>query len=114
MRISSSCLAARSACVTKAFLDSALARPLNRFAYEGCDDIVELAATYAAAISGNHPFIDGNKRVAFVAMAQFLEDNGFRLIATNEDATRAMLALAAGEADLPALTAWLRTVVEPG
>lgn len=92
-------------------LESALARPINRFHYDGCEDLVELAATYAAAISGNHPFIDGNKRVAFVAMGQFLDDNGLMLVATNDDATVAMLALASGEAELPALTAWLRGVV---
>lgn len=91
-------------------LESALARPVNRFHYEGCDDLVELAATYAAAISGNHPFIDGNKRVAFVAMGQFLDDNGLMLVATDEDATAAMLGLASGEANLAALTAWLQTV----
>lgn len=92
-------------------LESALARPINRFHYDGCEDLVELAATYAAAISGNHPFIDGNKRVAFVAMGQFLDDNDLMLVATNDDATVAMLALASGEAELPALTAWLRGVV---
>lgn len=92
-------------------LDSALARPINRHLYEGCDDLVELAATYAAAISGNHPFIDGNKRVAFVAMGQFLDDNGLMLAATDDDATAAMLAVASGQWDLEAPAGWLRGVV---
>jgi death-on-curing protein len=52
-------------------LDSALARPINRRAYEGVDDLHELAATYAIAISANHPFLDGNKRMAFMALGQF-------------------------------------------
>ncbi len=94
-------------------LESALARPLNRYQYEGCEDLLELAATYAAGLSGNHPFIDGNKRVAFVAMGQFLDDNGLRLIATDEDATATMLSLASGGLDIQGLTAWLKGVVEP-
>lgn len=92
-------------------LRSALARPLNRYAYEGVSDLIELAATYAVAISGNHPFVDGNKRAAFMALGLFLDDNGLGLIADGDDATRTMLALAAGELDIPALTAWLRTRV---
>lgn len=92
-------------------LRSALARPLNRYAYEGVADLVELAATYAVAISGNHPFIDGNKRAAFMALGLFLDDNGLELIADGDDATQAMLAVAAGELDIPSLTEWLRTRV---
>lgn len=92
-------------------LRSALARPLNRYAYDGVTDLIELAATYAVAISGNHPFVDGNKRAAFMALGLFLDDNGLELIADGEDATKAMLAVAAGELDIPALTAWLRTRV---
>ena len=49
-------------------LESALARPLNLYAYEGVDAIAALAATYAVALSSNHPFVDGNKRTAFLAM----------------------------------------------
>lgn len=92
-------------------LESALARPVNRFLYEDCRDLIELAATYAVAISGNHPFIDGNRRVAFVALGQFLADNGLELFATDDDAIRTMLSLAAGELDLPSLVTWLRAVV---
>ncbi|MFT4936091.1 MAG: death-on-curing protein [Pseudoalteromonas distincta] len=95
-------------------LASALNRPANRFHYDGCRDLLELAATYATAISGNHPFIDGNKRVAFVAMGQFLEDNGLRIVADDDDATDIMFAVASGEADLEALVSWLRQVVLAG
>ena len=92
-------------------LRSALARPLNRYAYEGVSDLAELAATYAVGIASNHPFIDGNKRAAFMALGLFLEDNGLRLTAENDDATQVMLAVARGELDIPALTDWLRTYV---
>jgi death-on-curing protein len=93
-------------------LVSALNRPLDRFHYDGCRDLIELAATYATAISGNHPFVDGNKRIAFVAMGQFLEDNGLRLVAEEDDATGTMFAVASGTMDLETLVAWLRHVVQ--
>ncbi len=92
-------------------LESALERPKNRFHYESVSDICELAATYAAAISGNHPFIDGNKRAAFHAMTLFLRLNGLRLKADQADAARTIFRLAAGELDISALTDWLRTRV---
>jgi death-on-curing protein len=88
-------------------LESALARPQNRFVYEGVADIGELAATYAAAISANHPFNDGNRRAAFLAMGLFLEKNGLRLVATQSDAALTMLALAAGELDVERLAVWV-------
>lgn len=92
-------------------LESALERPKNRFYYEGVDDVVELAATYAVAVSSNHPFVDGNKRAAFHAMTLFLRLNGLRLVADQVDAARTIFKLAAGELDIPALTEWLRTRV---
>ncbi len=92
-------------------LDSALARPRNHLLYNGVDDIIELAAIYAAAVSGNHPFIDGNKRTAFLALGLFLEKNGKILIAEQADAARTMLRLAAGEISTEELAAWLAGVV---
>lgn len=89
-------------------LKSALARPLNRFAYEGVTDLIELAATYAVAIASNHPFIDGNKRSAFMALGLFLDDNDLRLVATDVDATAIMLGVARNEVSIEELTAWLR------
>lgn len=89
-------------------LDSALARPINRLLYEGVDDLLELAATYAVAISSNHPFIDGNKRMAFIALGQFLEDNCVVLTATEDDATHCMLEVANGRLGIDGLTQWLR------
>jgi death on curing protein len=89
-------------------LDSALARPINLRAYEGVEDIHELAATYAVAISANHPFTDGNKRMAFMALGQFLIDNGIRLTAAPAEATETMLKVARNEVTVPDLAEWLR------
>jgi len=88
-------------------LDSALARPLNRAGY-GESDVVELAALYAVAIAKNHPFIDGNKRTAFVALVTFLALNALEFEPTEAQAVVAMLALAAGELDEAAFTACMR------
>jgi death-on-curing protein len=88
-------------------LESALERPRNRFHYDGVEDVIELAATYAVAVSSNHPFVDGNKRAAFHAMTLFLRINDKRLIADQADAARTIFRLAAGEIGLPELVDWL-------
>ena len=88
-------------------LDSALARPLNLAAYEK-PDVAALAASYALALVKNHAFVDGNKRVGFLAMGLFLYLNGRRLTASQADATVTMLAVAAGEIDEAALARWIR------
>jgi death-on-curing protein len=88
-------------------LDSALARPLNHAAY-GKPDACELAAAYAYGLAKNHPFVDGNKRAAFLATGLFLALNGMRLTASQADATIAMFSLAAGDLDEPAFAEWLR------
>lgn len=89
-------------------LDSALARPLNPAAY-GMPDLADLAAAYAVGLAKNHPFVDGNKRAAFLAVGLFLALNGYRLNATQLDATQTMRHVAAGEIDEAAFAAWLRT-----
>ena len=89
-------------------LESALARPLNRRLYDNVDDLLELASTYCVGLALNHPFVDGNKRMAFIALGQLLEDNGVVLVATDEDATATMLGVATGTIDIDQLTAWLR------
>jgi death on curing protein len=89
-------------------LASPLARPVNRFHYEGVGDICTLAAIYLVAIASNHPFIDGNKRAAFLAAGLFLRLNGRRLTAGQADAARATLAVAAGERDVEPLAEWIR------
>jgi len=88
-------------------LESALAKPRNLFAY-GSPDAAEMAASYAAGIVLNHPFLDGNKRTGFMAAAAFLELNGLVFTATEADAVIQTLALAAGALDESGYTAWLR------
>lgn len=90
-------------------LESALARPVNRFHYEGTEDICDLAATYLVALVSNHPFVDGNKRAGFLAAGLFLRLNGRRLVAGQAEAARVVLAAAAGERDLEKLGAWIRS-----
>ena len=92
----------------RGLLESALERPKNRYHYDGVKDFCELAATYGVGIAKNHPFADGNKRCAFIAMATFLLINGRRLTASQEDATVTMLKVAAGDIDIDALAAWIR------
>jgi death-on-curing protein len=88
-------------------LESALARPLNKFAY-GETDLATLAAAYAFGIARNHPFVDGNKRAAFGSMIVFLGLNGIDLDVPPEDATAIILEVAAGEIDEDGLARWLR------
>ncbi len=77
-------------------LESALARPKQHFAYAESANIPSLAAIYTASIAQHHPFVDGNKRTGFVIGVLFLELNGYKFRATQEDAARAVLDLAAG------------------
>ncbi len=89
-------------------LESALQRPLNRFHYEGEQDIPALAATYGVAVAKNHPFLDGNKRAAFLCLTLFLRLNGHRLTADQVQATKTMYAVAAGEIEMDTLSGWIR------
>ncbi len=88
-------------------LDSALSRPLNLFTY-GKPTLYELAAAYAYGLAKNHPFIDGNKRAAFVVAVVFLELNERQFIATEADAAVNTLALAAGDMSESAYANWLK------
>lgn len=93
-------------------LDSALSRPQHLDAY-GEPDAAALAAAYAYGVARNHPFLDGNKRTAFVAAELFLRLNGQRLGADDADCVLTMLALAAGDLDEDAFAAWLRRHTAP-
>jgi death-on-curing protein len=95
----------------RGLLQSALARPRQHHAYVGARDIIAMAALYTAGIVRNHPFIDGNKRTGFLVGVLFIELNGFNFKASEEDATQAVLDLAAGTLDEAAFTAWLRANV---
>ena len=86
--------------------ESALARPNNLAAY-GTPDAADLAAAYGFGIARNHPFIDGNKRTAFVAVELFLELNGFELLALDAECVLTMLAVASGQMDEATFARWL-------
>lgn len=88
-------------------LESALARPQHMETY-GNPDLADLAAAYGVGLAKNHPFVDGNKRVAFLAVGVFLAMNGHRLAATQVEATLTMLGVASGDIDEAAFAAWLR------
>jgi death-on-curing protein len=88
-------------------LESALARPINKFAY-GETDLPSLAAAYAFGIAKNHPFVDGNKRAAFASLIVFLGLNGIDFAPQPEAATAIMLSLAAGEVSEESLARWIR------
>lgn len=92
--------------------ESALARPQNLAAY-GEPDVAALAAAYGVGLAKNHPFVDGNKRVAFLAVGLFLSLNGHRLVASQAEATLVMLDLASGSLEEPDFAAWLRAHVRP-
>lgn len=88
-------------------LESALARP-RQLAHYGEPDFADLAASYGFGLAKNHAFVDGNKRAAFLSIGLFLRLNGYKLTATQVDATRTMLALAAGELTEAQLAQWIR------
>lgn len=88
-------------------LESALGRPVNRAAY-GEADLAELAAAYAFGIAKNHPFIDGNKRAALLALITFLGLNDVDFVADEAQAAAIIVGLAAGEIDESGLARWIR------
>jgi death-on-curing protein len=88
-------------------MESALARPRQLAAY-GEPDHADLAAAYGFGMARNHPFVDGNKRTAFVAVELFLAMNGYALAATDADCVLTMLGLAAGEIDEATFARWVR------
>jgi death-on-curing protein len=96
----------------QALLESALARPMNKFAY-GETNPAALAAAYGFGIARNHPFIDGNKRTAFASLIVFLGLAGFDLDTSPEEATAVMLSLAAGEIDEDTMARWIADNIRP-
>jgi death on curing protein len=88
-------------------LRSALERPVNKWRYEQ-SELAELASAYAFGLAKNHAFVDGNKRIAFMAMMIFLRRNGVDFQPDPAHATAMILALAAGEVSEESLTRWIR------
>ena len=94
-------------------LDSALARPRNAYHYDGVRDVTGFAASYAFGLAKNHPFADGNKRAAFMAVGLFLGANGWKLNAVPIEAIQAVVALAGGEIGEDEFATWLKLHIKP-
>ncbi len=88
-------------------LESALGRPRNQWAYES-KAVADLAAAYAFGIARNHPFVDGNKRAAFLSMMTFLGLNDVDFLVDEAEATAIMLDLAAGTVGEAGLSRWIK------
>ena len=93
-------------------LDSALARPLNLALYAQ-PDVADFAASYGVGLAKNHAFVDGNKRAAFLAVGMFLAVNGYRLRATQADATLTVIDVPAGVINEAAFALWIRDHIQP-
>lgn len=91
---------------------SALARPENLLAYGENVDMAALGASYAYGIAKNHPFIDGNKRIALVVMRTFLASNGIDFVASREEKYRTFLQLAEGTLTEEELIIWIREHID--
>jgi death on curing protein len=91
-------------------LESALSRPQNLDSY-GHPDFAELAASYGFELAKNHAFVDGNKRASFLAVGLFLYLNGYRLQASQADATLTVLALASSDITEAEFATWIRSYV---
>jgi death-on-curing protein len=94
-------------------LESTLARPQQRWAYGRTRDLASLSASYGFGLARNHPYRDGNKRVAFMAMGIFLGLNGWEIDAPEEEVVRVMLGLAAGRISEVTLAKWVRSHLVP-
>ncbi|HEU0013007.1 MAG TPA: type II toxin-antitoxin system death-on-curing family toxin [Longimicrobium sp.] len=95
-------------------IESALARPLNRWSYEGAGaDLADLAAAYGFALARNHGYLDGNKRIALAAMHVFAWINGHEIAAEEPDEVATMLDVASGVLGEADLAAWLRVRLSP-
>lgn len=89
-------------------LESALARPQQKWHYADQTDVPLLAAVYAFGLVRNHPYRDGNKRIGFLAMVTFLGINGHDLLATDAEVVAEILALAEGSVSEESLADWIR------
>lgn len=94
-------------------LESALARARNKWAYDGIEDPAILAAAYGYGLATSHPYRDGNKRIAFLAMIVFLGLNGWDLEGSDTEVVATMLALADGRLSEAELASWLRAHLLP-
>jgi death on curing protein len=89
-------------------LESTLARPVNHWSYDRSTDLAGLAALYGHGLTRAHPYLDGNKRIGFVAMAAFLDANGLSLDARDEEVVDVMRRVASADLGLDELAIWIR------
>jgi death on curing protein len=94
-------------------IQSALARPRQRWTYDPECDLADLAASYGFGLAKNHGFVDGNKRIALAALGIFLASNGQMLEAPEPEVIRAMEGIASGEMGETELAAWIRSHLVP-
>jgi death on curing protein len=94
-------------------LESALARPVNVWGYDEGVDLAALAAEYGYGLAKNHAFLDGNKRIAFVAANVFLLLNGFEIDAEEPETVHIMLGVADGSLTRDGLVVWIRSRLVP-
>lgn len=92
-------------------LESALARARNKWAYESIQDIASLAAAYAYGLATNHPYQDGNKRIAFLTMVIFLGLNGWDFDAPEDEVVTVMLSVAGNRCSEAELSNWIRSQI---
>jgi death-on-curing protein len=90
----------------ESLLHSAVDAPKNSF-YYGVSSLIELAAKYAHTLASNHPFVDGNKRTAYICMRLFLKLNGYDIQANSEEKIHLMLSIAAGKMTVESITLWI-------
>ncbi len=89
-------------------LESALARPQQKWLYAEDPDLASFAAAYGFGLVKNHPYRDGNKRIGLLAMATFLGINGYELKATDADVVTEILTLADNRVSEEELAGWIR------
>lgn len=94
-------------------LESALARPRNRWSYDPKTSLLELAASYCYGLATSHGYSDGNKRIAFVAMYTFLGMNDLEITASQVEVVRMMLGVAGGQLSEEDIVKWLELYTEP-
>jgi death-on-curing protein len=97
----------------RGLLEASLAHPLHVHTYEPGAHVARLAAAYCVSLVRNHPFVDGNKRIGFLALGLFLSLNGFELAVDQAEAVETIFRLAAGRLSEPALTEWVEKHIAP-
>lgn len=90
-------------------IESALSRPRNRWSYDPNADLATLAAAYGYGLARNHGYIDGNKRIAFMALYVFLGLNGHDLEVDEHEVVEVMVSVASGKLSEQNLATWVRT-----